>query len=48
MAEPMSTEREAQIRALGDDEFRDVLVMDDAVDDLLREIDRLRALLAAD
>ncbi|MFC1410960.1 hypothetical protein ACEZCY_15395 [Streptacidiphilus sp. N1-12] len=33
------------IRVLGDDEFRDVLVMDDAVENLLGEVDTLRAVV---
>jgi len=38
----ITPERLAVIRALGEDEFRDVLVMDDAVEDLLSEVDDLR------
>ena len=38
----IAPERLAAIRALGEDEFRDVLVMDDAVEDLLNEVDDLR------
>ncbi|MFC1409198.1 hypothetical protein ACEZCY_11115 [Streptacidiphilus sp. N1-12] len=38
----ITPQRLAAIRVLGDDEFRDVLVMDDAVEDLLAEVDDLR------
>jgi len=38
----ITPERLAAIRALGGDEFRDVLVMDDAVEELLCEVDELR------
>ena len=41
----IAPERLAVIRALGDDEFRDVLVMDDAVEELLNEVDSLRVLV---
>ena len=39
----ITPERLAAIRVLGDDEFRDVLVMDDAVEELLAEVDDLRS-----
>ena len=39
----IASERLAAIRVLSEDEFRDVLVMDDAVEDLLNEVDDLRS-----
>lgn len=39
----LTPERENQIRALMDDEYRDAVQLTDAVDDLLTELDRLRA-----
>jgi hypothetical protein len=38
----LSPERLAQIRAMSDDEMRDFVQADAAVDDLLREVDDLR------
>jgi hypothetical protein len=44
MSAPMTPEREAQIRALLDDEFRDGCQLTDALEEVLGELDRLRAL----
>jgi hypothetical protein len=41
----LTRERLREIRALGDDEFRTTFDLDNAVDDLLGEVDRLRAAL---
>lgn len=38
----LSPERLAEIRALGDDELRTVIDSDQAIDDLLTELDRVR------
>jgi hypothetical protein len=41
----LTPERLAAIRVLGEDEFRDFVVMDDAVVDLLSEVDELRTVV---
>jgi hypothetical protein len=41
----LTPERLAFIRALSGDEFRDFVVMDDAVEDLLSEVDGLRTVV---
>jgi hypothetical protein len=41
----ITPERLAAIRVLGEDEFRDFVVMDDAVVDLLSEVDSLRTVV---
>jgi hypothetical protein len=41
----IAPERLAAIRVLGEDEFRDFVVIDDAVDDLLSEVDSLRTVV---
>ncbi|WP_406004377.1 hypothetical protein [Streptomyces sp. NBC_00987] len=47
MTAPLSPQREAEIRAFEEDEHRNVLTMGRDLDDLLAELDRLRAELAA-
>lgn len=42
VAEPLTPARETEIRGLGDDEHRTVLTMDNALDDVLAELDRVR------
>lgn len=44
---PLSPEREAEIRAFEEDEHRNVLTMARDLDDILAELDRVRAELAA-
>jgi hypothetical protein len=41
----ITPERLAAIRVLGEDEFRDFVDMDDAVEDLLSEVDSLRTVV---
>jgi hypothetical protein len=41
----LTPERLAAIRVLGEDEFRDFVVMDNAVEDLLSEVDSLRTVV---
>ncbi|MDX3354701.1 hypothetical protein PV703_15585 [Streptomyces sp. ME01-24h] len=45
-SEPLSPEREAEIRAFEEDEHRNVLTMGRDLEDVLAEVDRLRAELA--
>ncbi|MCX5158141.1 hypothetical protein OOK39_02345 [Streptomyces sp. NBC_00264] len=47
MTAPLSPQREAEIRAFEEDEHRNVLTMGRDLDDLLAELDRVRAELAA-
>ncbi|MER5613239.1 hypothetical protein [Streptomyces sp. NPDC002215] len=47
MTAPLSPQREAEIRAFEEDEHRNVLTMSRNLDDLLAELDRVRAELAA-